>query len=69
MSPSPPAGCRRVRDRRAAAEPLTAEWIPISNILFPNLQKIMLGDLSAEDGLNAAAKAARDDLVSAGVLK
>ncbi len=49
--------------------PLTAEWIPISNILFPQVQKIMLGDVSAEDGLNAAAKDARDDLVKAGILK
>jgi multiple sugar transport system substrate-binding protein len=49
--------------------PLIAEWIPISNVLYPNLQKIMLGDLSPEDGLNAAAKEARTILEQAGYYK
>lgn len=35
--------------------PLIKEWIPLSNILYPKLQKIILGDLTAEEGLNQAA--------------
>lgn len=36
--------------------PIVAEWIPISNVLYPKLQAIMLGDISVEDGLNKAAQ-------------
>ena len=36
--------------------PIVAEWIPISNVLYPKLQAIMLGDVEVEEGLNQAAK-------------
>lgn len=49
--------------------PLIADWIPISNIVYPTIQKIMLGDLTPEDGLNQAAKDARDLLDKAGYYK
>jgi multiple sugar transport system substrate-binding protein len=49
--------------------PLIAEWIPISNVLYPNVQKIMLGDVTPEDGLNAAAKESRTILEQAGYYK
>jgi multiple sugar transport system substrate-binding protein len=49
--------------------PLIADWIPISNVLFPTLQKIMLGDVEAKAGLDAAAAEARQILVDSGVIK
>jgi multiple sugar transport system substrate-binding protein len=36
--------------------PLIKEWIPLSNILYPYLQKIILGDTSPQQGLDDAAK-------------
>jgi multiple sugar transport system substrate-binding protein len=36
--------------------PLIKQWIPLSNILFPYLQKIILGDTSPQQGLDDAAK-------------
>jgi len=49
--------------------PIIAEWIPISNVVYPTIQKIMLGDVSAEDGLNTAAKDARKILEEGGYYK
>lgn len=46
--------------------PLIAEWIPFSNIFYPQLQAIMLGDVSAQEGLDAAAAEARQLLEDAG---
>jgi multiple sugar transport system substrate-binding protein len=46
--------------------PLIAEWIPFSNLFYPHLQAIMLGDVSAQDGLNAAAEEAHQLLADAG---
>jgi multiple sugar transport system substrate-binding protein len=46
--------------------PLIAEWIPFSNIFYPQLQGIILGDMSAQDGLNAAAEETRQLMVDAG---
>ncbi|MEO1442665.1 MAG: extracellular solute-binding protein [Chloroflexota bacterium] len=46
--------------------PLIAEWIPFSNIFYPQLQAIMLGDVSAQDGLDAAAEATRELMADAG---
>ncbi len=46
--------------------PLIAEWIPFSNLFFPTLQAIILGDVSAEDGLNQAAEEARELMADAG---
>lgn len=46
--------------------PLIAEWIPFSNIFYPQLQAIMLGDVSAQEGLDAAAEEARQLMADAG---
>jgi len=46
--------------------PLIAEWIPFSNIFYPQLQAIILGDVSAQDGLNAAAEETRQLMADAG---
>ncbi|NOU88725.1 extracellular solute-binding protein [Paenibacillus sp. LMG 31460] len=35
--------------------PPIKQWIPLSNILYPYLQKIIVGDMSPQEGLNAAA--------------
>ncbi len=35
--------------------PLIAEWIPFSNIFYPQLQAIILGDKTAQQGLDDAA--------------
>jgi multiple sugar transport system substrate-binding protein len=49
--------------------PLIADWIPISNVLSPTLQKIMLGDLEAKAGLDQAAAEARTLLEQSGTIK
>jgi multiple sugar transport system substrate-binding protein len=46
--------------------PLIAEWIPMSNILFPILQQIILGDVDAQTGLDTAAEQVRDMMADAG---
>lgn len=46
--------------------PLIAEWIPFSNIFYPRLQAIILGDVSPEEGLNAAAEEVRQMMADAG---
>jgi len=46
--------------------PIVPEWIPISNILYPTLQAIMLGDKTVEDGLNEAAKKVEELMAEAG---
>ncbi|MBX7236826.1 MAG: sugar ABC transporter substrate-binding protein [Caldilineales bacterium] len=46
--------------------PLIAEWIPMSNIVFPILQKIILGDSDAQKGLDDAATQVRDMMKKAG---
>ena len=38
----------------AFTPPLIAEWIEVSNVLWPKLQAAMVGDMSAADALNAA---------------
>ena len=40
----------------AVTPPLIPEWIPFSNIIFPELQKAILGDKSIKDALDYAAK-------------
>jgi len=49
--------------------PLIAEWIPISNIVYPTIQKVMLGDLEPKAGLDQAASDARKILADAGYYK
>lgn len=46
--------------------PLIAEWIPFSNLFYPQLQAIILGDIGAQDGLDAAAEATRELMADAG---
>ena len=46
--------------------PLIAEWIPFSNLFYPQLQAIILGDISAQQGLDAAAEATRELMADAG---
>ena len=36
--------------------PLIAEWLPLSNILYPIVQQIILGDVEAQAGLDEAAE-------------
>ncbi|WP_056829861.1 ABC transporter substrate-binding protein [Paenibacillus sp. Soil787] len=36
--------------------PRIKQWIPLSNILYPYLQKIIIGNMSPQEGLDAAAK-------------
>lgn len=46
--------------------PLIPEWIPFSNIFYPNLQAIILGDVSAQEGLDTAAAQTRELMADAG---
>ena len=46
--------------------PLIAEWIPFSNIFYPQLQAIILGDKTAQEGLDDAAAEARELMAEAG---
>jgi multiple sugar transport system substrate-binding protein len=46
--------------------PLIAEWLPMSNVLFPILQQIILGDVDAQAGLDDAAQQVRDLMDKAG---
>lgn len=48
------------------APPLIAEWIPLTNILTPKLQAIMLGDIDAKQGLDEAAAEVERMLAEAG---
>ena len=46
--------------------PLIAEWIPFSNLFYPQLQAIILGDVGAQEGLDSAAEATRELMSDAG---
>ncbi len=46
--------------------PLIAEWLPMSNILYPILQQIILGDVEPQAGLDDAAQQVRDLMDKAG---
>jgi multiple sugar transport system substrate-binding protein len=46
--------------------PLIAEWIPFSNLFYPIVQAIILGDVTPEDGLNQAAEATHQLMADAG---
>ena len=46
--------------------PLIAEWIPFSNIFYPQLQAIILGDKTAQQGLDDAAAETRELMAEAG---
>jgi len=46
--------------------PLIAEWLPMSNILYPVLQEIILGDVEPQKGLDDAATQVREMMSKAG---
>jgi len=46
--------------------PLIAEWIPFSNIFYPIMQKIILGDVEPKKGLDDAATQTHDLMSKAG---
>jgi multiple sugar transport system substrate-binding protein len=46
--------------------PLIAEWLPMSNILYPILQQIILGDVEPQKGLDDAAEKVRQMMKDAG---
>ena len=46
--------------------PLIAEWLPMSNILYPILQQIILGDVEPQKGLDDAAEQVRQMMSNAG---
>ena len=46
--------------------PLFADWISFTNMWFPMLQSIILGDTTVEDGLNTAVEDARQMMEEAG---
>jgi multiple sugar transport system substrate-binding protein len=46
--------------------PLIAEWLPMSNVLYPILQQIILGDVESQQGLDDAAEQVRKLMADAG---
>ena len=46
--------------------PLIAEWLPLSNILYPILQQIILGDIEPQAGMDQAAEEAYEMMKNAG---
>jgi len=46
--------------------PLIAEWLPTSNVLYPILQQIILGDVEPQKGLDDAVAQVRDMMSEAG---
>jgi multiple sugar transport system substrate-binding protein len=50
----------------AFTPPLIPEWIEISNVLWPNLQAAILGDKTAKQALDDAAKKGREIMEDAG---
>jgi multiple sugar transport system substrate-binding protein len=49
--------------------PLIAEWLPMSNVLYPVLQKIILGDVTPQAGLDDAAAQVEKLMADAGYYK
>ncbi|MFN8377409.1 MAG: extracellular solute-binding protein [Anaerolineae bacterium] len=47
--------------------PLTDQWIPFSNIFYPIMQSIMVGDVTPQEGLDQAAEATHQLFVEAGL--
>jgi multiple sugar transport system substrate-binding protein len=46
--------------------PLIAEWLPMSNIMFPIIQQIILGDVEPQAGLDDAATQVREMMAKNG---
>ena len=49
--------------------PLIAEWLPMSNVVYPILQKIILGDVKPQAGLDDAAAQVKKLMTDAGYYK
>jgi multiple sugar transport system substrate-binding protein len=49
--------------------PLIAEWLPMSNLLYPQLQKAILGDVEPKKALDDAAQQVYDMMKKAGYYK
>lgn len=49
--------------------PLIAEWLPMSNVLYPILQKVILGDVVAQAGLDDAVAQVKKLMTDAGYYK
>ena len=49
--------------------PLIAEWLPMSSVLYPILQKIILGDVAAKAGLDDAVAQVKKLMTDAGYYK
>jgi multiple sugar transport system substrate-binding protein len=49
--------------------PLIAEWLPFSNLFYPILQKIILGDVTPKAGLDDAAAQTKKMMADAGYYK
>jgi multiple sugar transport system substrate-binding protein len=50
----------------AFTPPLIPEWIEVSNVLWPRLQAAIVGEMSAQEALDAAARAATEIMEDAG---
>jgi multiple sugar transport system substrate-binding protein len=46
--------------------PLIPEWVPFTNVLFPELQAAIVGDKTAEEALEDAARATEQLMSEAG---
>jgi multiple sugar transport system substrate-binding protein len=46
--------------------PLIAEWLPLSNLFYPIMQQIILGDVSPQSGLDDAVSQVHDMMSAAG---
>ena len=46
--------------------PLIAEWLPLSNVFYPIMQQIILGDVSPQAGLDDAVSQVHDLMSEAG---
>jgi multiple sugar transport system substrate-binding protein len=54
--------------KHAFAVPPIAEWIEISNVVYPELQAAILGDKTSKEALDTAAEKATQILKDAGKL-
>ena len=53
----------------ARTPPLIPQWIQVSNVIWPQIQAAVLGQLSAKDALDKAAADATQIMQDAGLLK
>jgi len=53
----------------ARTPPLVAQWIEVSNVLWPELQKAIVGEKTSQQALDDAAEKAKEIMEDAGLLK